>query len=201
MISVTSSLVTFLLFLNILRRACRIVLPWADTLTTSQSVVSVPPTPAANQNQWGFMLPVHLRYLTASSAMPGTLHASNMRQKRPTHGLLMIFFQSIQQICHLPARLSSSLCKLPNISRAKSVERALAELKPRQRVAIVLPHYQGFSNPEIAQIMGSSAEAVESLLARGTGARCARPWDPLLPNSWSRHDQANRRRRFWTGHA
>ena len=53
-----------------------------------------------------------------------------------------------------------------NVSRAKSVERALAELKPRQRVAIVLAHYQGFSNPEIAQIMGSSVAAVESLLAR-----------------------------------
>ena len=53
-----------------------------------------------------------------------------------------------------------------NISRTKLVERALAELKPRQRVAIVLAHYQGFSNPEIAQIMGSSVEAVESLLAR-----------------------------------
>ncbi len=53
-----------------------------------------------------------------------------------------------------------------DVSRAKSVERALAKLKPRQRAAIVLAHYQGFSNPEIAQIMGSSVEAVESLLAR-----------------------------------
>ena len=53
-----------------------------------------------------------------------------------------------------------------DINRANAVGRALAQLKTRQRVAIALAHYQGFTNPEIAQIMGTSVEAVESLHAR-----------------------------------
>ena len=57
-----------------------------------------------------------------------------------------------------------------DVSRANAVGRALALLPPRQRVAIVLAHYQGFSNPEAAQIMGTSVESVESLLARARRA-------------------------------
>lgn len=49
----------------------------------------------------------------------------------------------------------------------QAVRRALDELPERQRVALVLVHYHGFSNPEAAELMAASVEAVESMLARG----------------------------------
>jgi len=47
-----------------------------------------------------------------------------------------------------------------------ALKRALQELPERQRSAIVLSHYQGFSNKEIAQIMDITVDALESILAR-----------------------------------
>lgn len=46
------------------------------------------------------------------------------------------------------------------------VDDVLNELPDRQRLALILFHYQGHSLTEIGQIMECSAEAVESLLAR-----------------------------------
>ena len=40
-------------------------------------------------------------------------------------------------------------------------------LPERQRVAVTLRHIEGLSNPEIAEAMEISVEAVESLTARG----------------------------------
>lgn len=56
------------------------------------------------------------------------------------------------------------------IDVTRTVRRALAALPERQRAAVVLAHYQGFANPEVARILGVSVEAVESLLARGRRA-------------------------------
>lgn len=53
-----------------------------------------------------------------------------------------------------------------DIGRAHAVARALARLPRRQRFAIVLAHYQSFNNPEVAQIMDTTIESVESLLTR-----------------------------------
>jgi RNA polymerase sigma-70 factor (ECF subfamily) len=50
---------------------------------------------------------------------------------------------------------------------ARHVRVALDGLNERQRSAIVLVHYQGYSNAETAALMEISVEAVESLLARG----------------------------------
>lgn len=50
------------------------------------------------------------------------------------------------------------------------VERAIAALPERQRAAVVLWHEQGLSNPEIAQVLECTTEAVESLLSRGRRA-------------------------------
>jgi len=52
----------------------------------------------------------------------------------------------------------------------KKVESALQDLPERQRLALVLFHYQGESLSETGQIMGCSSEAVESLLARARRA-------------------------------
>jgi RNA polymerase sigma-70 factor, ECF subfamily len=51
-------------------------------------------------------------------------------------------------------------------SEQERIEAALAALPDRQREAIVLQYYQGFSNIEAADILGISVEALESLLAR-----------------------------------
>jgi len=50
--------------------------------------------------------------------------------------------------------------------RAAALQAALATLPDRQRIAIVLRHFEERGNPEIAEILETSVEAVESLLAR-----------------------------------
>lgn len=54
--------------------------------------------------------------------------------------------------------------------RASALDAALSGLPDRQRAAITLRHMEECSNPEIAEIMGLSVEAVESLLSRGRRA-------------------------------
>ncbi len=57
--------------------------------------------------------------------------------------------------------------------RARALEAALADLPERQRVAVTLRHLEGRSNPEIAEVLEISVEAVESLTARGKRALAA----------------------------
>ncbi|WP_407943238.1 sigma-70 family RNA polymerase sigma factor [Mangrovicoccus ximenensis] len=52
-------------------------------------------------------------------------------------------------------------------ARARALQAALAELPERQRLAVILRHLEGRPNPEIAEILEISVEAVESLTARG----------------------------------
>ncbi|SEQ27567.1 RNA polymerase, sigma subunit, ECF family [Thalassovita taeanensis] len=58
-------------------------------------------------------------------------------------------------------------------SRMAALTAALECLPERQRQAVVLRHIEGLGNPEIAQIMDISTEAVESLTARGKRALTA----------------------------
>lgn len=51
--------------------------------------------------------------------------------------------------------------------RARALDLALAQLPDRQRLAVVLRHIEGMTNPEIAVTMDIGVEAVESLTARG----------------------------------
>ena len=51
--------------------------------------------------------------------------------------------------------------------RAAVVNKALMTLSERQRSAIVLCHYQNFSQHDAAHILGLSVDALESLLRRG----------------------------------
>lgn len=48
----------------------------------------------------------------------------------------------------------------------RHVRAEVMQLAERQRVALVLSHYQGLSSAETADVMGITVEAVESLLAR-----------------------------------
>lgn len=63
--------------------------------------------------------------------------------------------------------------QMADAARAAALDQALASLPDRQREAVVLRHIEGFSNPEIAEIMNIGVEAVESLTARGKRALAA----------------------------
>lgn len=66
---------------------------------------------------------------------------------------------------------------------AAAIDSAIAALPERQRLALVLSHYEGYGNPEIALALDVSVEAVESLLARGRRglkAALADRWQELL---------------------
>lgn len=65
------------------------------------------------------------------------------------------------------------------------VDAALKALPDRQRAALVLCHYEDMSLVEAGEKLGISAEAVESLLARGRRAlraALADDWKSLLPS-------------------
>ncbi len=51
--------------------------------------------------------------------------------------------------------------------RAKALHLAIAQLPERQQLALNLRHFEALPNPEIAEVMQTSVEAVESLLSRG----------------------------------
>jgi RNA polymerase sigma factor (sigma-70 family) len=66
-----------------------------------------------------------------------------------------------------------ALGRLEARDRAAALHAALAALPDRQRLAILLRHFEDRSNPEIAAILEVSVEAVESLLARARRALAA----------------------------
>lgn len=59
---------------------------------------------------------------------------------------------------------------MQDAARAAALRGALNDLPERQRVAVVLRHLEGRTNPEIAEVLEISVEAVESLTARGKRA-------------------------------
>jgi len=54
--------------------------------------------------------------------------------------------------------------------RMAALNAGLAQVPDRQRQAVILRHIEELPNPQIAQIMDISVEAVESLTARGKRA-------------------------------
>jgi len=65
---------------------------------------------------------------------------------------------------------ASAADKMQEQARVDALQGALNTLPERQREAVVLRHIEGAGNPEIAEIMEISVEAVESLTARGKRA-------------------------------
>ncbi|MEL6648000.1 MAG: RNA polymerase sigma factor [Pseudomonadota bacterium] len=63
--------------------------------------------------------------------------------------------------------------RMQEVARASALQSALARLPKRQAQAVILRHIEELSNPEIAEIMDISVEAVESLIARGKRALSA----------------------------
>ena len=63
--------------------------------------------------------------------------------------------------------------RMQDRARAQALHAALGGLPARQRQAVVLRHIEGCANPEIAEIMETTVEAVESLTTRGRRALAA----------------------------
>jgi RNA polymerase sigma-70 factor, ECF subfamily len=79
---------------------------------------------------------------------------------------------------------ASQLTSLVEDDMSARVQQALLALPERQRQALVLFHYEGLSQIEVAGILGVSDEAVESLLSRGRRAlrgTLKDEWRQLLP--------------------
>lgn len=67
---------------------------------------------------------------------------------------------------------------------ARRVNHALEEIPERQRLALVLFHYEGMSMKETAEVMETTPDAIESLLGRGRRqlkAQLSDEWRQLLP--------------------
>ncbi|MEM9783183.1 MAG: sigma-70 family RNA polymerase sigma factor [Pseudomonadota bacterium] len=64
--------------------------------------------------------------------------------------------------------------RLQAAEESRALARAIAELPARQRDALVMRHFEGCSNPVIAERLDCSVEAVESLLARARRQLAAR---------------------------
>ena len=61
----------------------------------------------------------------------------------------------------------SPTSKIEEEIRQKALYTAMTNLPESQRLAVQLRHIDELTNPEIAEIMEISVEAVESLIARG----------------------------------
>jgi len=75
--------------------------------------------------------------------------------------------QDIDAIAEPADDTPSVQARMEQSARMSALKDALGELPERQRVAVTLRHIEGLSNPEIAEAMDISVEAVESLTARG----------------------------------
>jgi RNA polymerase sigma-70 factor (ECF subfamily) len=78
--------------------------------------------------------------------------------------------QPIEDAADPPDPAPTAEALLIDADRADALRSALGRLPDRQRRAIVLRHFEGLTNPEIAQELETGVEAVESLLARGRRA-------------------------------
>jgi RNA polymerase sigma-70 factor (ECF subfamily) len=81
--------------------------------------------------------------------------AIDRMRRKPASGL--------DDIPELPAAADKTA---ERVAVVNEVDRAIAMLPERQRMALILVYYEAASNGEAAQAMETSVEAVESLLAR-----------------------------------
>lgn len=80
----------------------------------------------------------------------------------------------LEAVAEMPDGAPTAVSRLEAADRTSALDGALATLPERQRLAVVLRHLEERSNPEIADIMGISVEAVESLLSRARRELAAR---------------------------
>ncbi len=70
----------------------------------------------------------------------------------------------VRHVAQLPAMLPGRQRLEAEVADRDAVDRALARLKPKQRVVLVLRHYAGYSPPEVAAILGLPLGTAKSRL-------------------------------------
>ena len=68
-----------------------------------------------------------------------------------------------------PAPTSGPDVEQERLEAAAEIDRMMMSLPERQRSALIMTHYQGLSNRDVAEVLGISVRALESLLARARG--------------------------------
>jgi RNA polymerase sigma-70 factor (ECF subfamily) len=91
-------------------------------------------------------------------------------RRRARHGLVDLDAVPAEPVDPAPGAPDA----LQRAARAQALQAALDALPLRQRQAVALRHLEGLGLSEIAAIMDISAEAAESLVARGKRALAAR---------------------------
>ena len=81
-----------------------------------------------------------------------------LRKRRPV---------GLDQIAEPPDGAPSVADRMQDQTRLRALADALAAMPERQAQAVALRHLEGLGNPEIADIMEITVDAVESLTARG----------------------------------
>jgi RNA polymerase sigma-70 factor (ECF subfamily) len=84
------------------------------------------------------------------------------------------------------AEPASQQRQLEDRDLAAVVNDALQKLPERQRIALTLFHYEGATMADVAEVMDTSPDAVESLLGRGRRAlkkQLAHHWQNILPDA------------------
>ena len=81
-----------------------------------------------------------------------------VRKKKPIY---------LDQVPDIPDSQPTAIDRMASTERGAAIRRALANLPPNQRLAIVLRHYQELDYRTISESMGITEKAVERLLARG----------------------------------
>lgn len=81
-------------------------------------------------------------------------------------GRRLVPVEALPEVPEKPSQEAS----VNRLDLGRRVEEAIRRLPERQRQALVLFHYEEWSQAEIAAMMGITAEAVESLIARGRRA-------------------------------
>lgn len=80
---------------------------------------------------------------------------------------------ALDDVAEPPDDTPGALSEIEDRQRVVALNAALDSLPDRQRQAVILRHMEGLGNPEIAEVMDISTEAVESLTARGKRALSA----------------------------
>jgi RNA polymerase sigma-70 factor (ECF subfamily) len=73
----------------------------------------------------------------------------------------------LDQVPDIPDSQPTAIDRMASTERGAAIRRALDNLPPNQRLAIVLRHYQELDYRTISESMGITEKAVERLLARG----------------------------------
>ena len=91
----------------------------------------------------------------------GNLCIDRKRRKAPVY---------LEDVPPLADAAQDGAAVLRRMDTARAVNRGLARLPERQKTALVLVHYQGLTNGEVAGLLETSVDAVESLLSRARRA-------------------------------